>query len=79
MFNPFPIDAPDVAFGGAGAGHEGEAFGVQIVYFEGLVGHGAASAPELAADGGDFYELAVVDAVALGVAEFLDYKCGELS
>ena len=77
MFNPFPIDAPDVAFGGAGAGHEGEAFGVQIVYFEGLVGHGAASAPELAADGGDFYEFAVVDAVALGVAEFLDYKCVE--
>jgi len=73
-----PFCAPDVAFCGAGAGYEGEAFGEYVVAVKCFVGHGAAAATELAAYLLAFYEFAIVGGCGGGGAEFGGYEAGQV-
>ncbi len=80
-FHSLPVGAEDVSFGSAGAGHELEAAGVDVVFLKGLVGHGAATAAEGVADGYDFDEFAGVGdaggAAGWGGAEVIGDAGGE--
>ena len=80
-FYALPLGAKHVSFGSAGAWHEGEAAGIDVVFVKGLVGHGAATAAEGVADGYDFDEFAWVGdaggAAGWGGAEVVGDAGGE--